>query len=60
MTNRFRVIQNRRSGFWEVRETVGRRSVLRGRRLTRQGADQAAATLQQQVDERERLAGRRS
>lgn len=47
--SRFRIIRNRRSGYWEVRETVGRRSVLRGRRLTETGANLAKTQLEAQV-----------
>lgn len=51
-SERFTVIRNPRSGFWEVRERVGTRSVLRGRRLSPQGANQAKAELEAQVTAR--------
>lgn len=50
--DRFQVTHNPRTGFWEIRERVGARSVLRGRRLSPQGANQAEAELEAQVTAR--------
>ena len=52
----FKVFENPRSGYWEVREVRADRSRLRARRLTRRGAEVALATLESQVATREQPA----